>query len=174
MVLGQQTSKAQYVDRNHSTEVWARFSCPSGVPIPVLHLRDGRVLAIAPFLPGTHVVSDFGVIQKPQGEITVRRTVAGLSVGRHFFFGRDPDGLELRAKLVRRLHFPLGRQVLEPFLPDGAGDDSAPLGAHAPPLPFLYRAGVEQHVVVVLYGRHHILARGQAMRFVRHLERSRA
>ena len=95
--------------------------------------HDGHALAVPPFVPRTHIISHLFIAEKPEGQITVRRTVAGLSVCRNFFFGSDSDGLEQLPELGGGLHLPLGSQMFKPLKPVRAGKGSSPLGADIGP-----------------------------------------
>ena len=105
-----------------------------------------EVLAIAPFGPGGIVIAHLVKTEQPQGEQSVRRTDAALSIGDDLTLGSDPSLLKHGAEFGRGFElFCLGVHIVEPFEMDRAGNPPAALGApgvFAGPLRI--RAHVEQ------------------------------
>src|SRR5205823_12155978 len=108
-----------------------------------------QVFTVAPLSPGSIIVPHPIKTEEPQGEQSVRRTDASLSIGNDLAFWGDPRLSEHGPQFCRRLKF-LGLTVyiVEPFEVHGAGNAATPLGvASIGAGPFLVRTNVKESAV---------------------------
>jgi len=102
------------------------------LPRKILHslFLQRQVFAVAPLSPGGVVVPHLVIPEKPQGEESVRRTDATLSIGDDFTRRLDSDLLEHSPQLGCRFEL-LGFavHVVEPFEMHRSGNTAATLGS---------------------------------------------
>src|SRR5688572_8417348 len=120
---------------------------------------DRKVLTIAPLAPGTQVVSQPRIADKPERQIRMSRAVSTLTIRNRFLVRRYTLRRVHRLESVRAFEKAFGIEVLGPFQVHGTGNPATASSASDPRRVLVLAACIDQDGVRRMQPRQNVFTR---------------